>query len=122
MGRLVLKPWDFLRQIVRSGLRETGGAAMFAIDKRCKVWAFIDSIRLGLADLAEGEGITFDILEINMIDIYFRLRFTFMYQKMITKSRCNKRNEIKPFDIDEVEKLCKSSYTCQPSIFSPFGL
>ena len=52
MGRLVLNPWDFLRQIVRSGLRETGGAAMFGIDKRCKVWAFI---RLGLADLVEVE-------------------------------------------------------------------
>ena len=34
MGRLVLNPWDFLRQIIRSGLRETSS---------------IGSIRLGLA-------------------------------------------------------------------------
>ena len=46
-----------VRQIVRSGLRETGGAAMFGIDERCKVWAFI---RLGLADLVEVEEGQFD--------------------------------------------------------------
>ena len=45
-----------------------------------------------------------------------------MYLEIMTKNRYNKRNKIKPFDIDEVEKLCKSSYTCQPSIFSLFGL